>query len=1075
MTHTTPSSSPTPRPPAALTPAQEQVWLLSRLVADSPLPHVPLRLCLRGHLDPGALQSALDLTVARHASLGARFGCVDHRPVQTPGAVGAVPVVHHDIRADAPTPDERRARVDTLTTEAVRVPFDLEHGPLLRACLIREDEHEHTLVVVAHRLVADRGSVELLMSQAMAAYRATVLGEAYVSARARAETVKPPAAEPAGAPPARPPVVPPLFLELPRARAAPADRRLAAGSVVFDVSEADTTALRGLGESVGTGLPAVLLAIHLVLLRRYTGQSTLAVSLTSPGRDTPDGEAATGCFERERTVHCPVDDRQTFRELVHAAQLSLRAATGSADLEPAAHDPAVLGLPGFSYRTTPPFPDAAGLSVSVVPEHNGATSCDLALHMTDHGGRLLGQLVFATDVFDRDTAHRAVGHLTTLLDGVVRDPDRPPAALPLLTEREERAIAGLNSTVAKPPDRTFHELFEEQAARTPDAVAVRAGDSSLTYRALNARANQLAHLLRELGAGPERTTGICMERVPQMVVAVLGVLKAGGAYVPVDPRDPAERTEGILRDAGAATVLVTEAASLPEATAVRTVVLDPEWTVLEGRPSENTPAGPDALEHAAYLLYTSGSTGRPKGVVVENRQLVGYTRAVIDRFGFDGPMRCAMLQPLTVDSSVTMLTPPLCTGGEVQLISRECALDAGRLADWARRWEFDVLKIAPSHLRALQSSSRFAELLPRRLLIIGGEASEWRWLRDLQRMAPHCEVFNHYGPTETTVGVLTLAVADHLDADWETAPIGVPLPGTRAHVVDASGQETPVGVPGELLIGGTNVTRGYHRSPALTAAAFVPDPFGGPPGSRLYRTGDVVRRLPDGSIAFLGRRDDQIKVRGFRVSLGEIDAALGRHPGVRRVVTIVREDVPGDRRIVAYIEPTAPGAVSAPALEEHGRTQLPGHMVPRALVFLDALPLSTHGKVDRAALPAPAAGGRGDASTTPADEPERAVTEIWKDLLHVESVGVEQNFFDLGGHSLMLVELHRRLCLSTGRDIDLLDLFQYTTVRAQAGLLAGERQEPVAPADTDRPRNPVQQNALLKRRQQQLRSRRGAS
>ncbi|MGX1760983.1 non-ribosomal peptide synthetase [Streptomyces lydicus] len=1067
---------PTPPPSAALTSAQEQVWLRSRLVAHSSLPHVPLRLSLHGDLDPGALQSALDLTVARHTSLGTRFTCVNNRPVGTSGAVDPVPVVRHDVRAAAVDRDERRRRVDALVTEAVRAPFDLEHGPLLRACLIREDEQEHTLLAVAHRLVADRDSVDLLMRQTMAVYLAPLTGEKPVLPAPRAKAEVLPATVPERTCPVHSRLAPPPAMDLPRDRAAPEHRSLVSDCVLFEVSETDTSALRRLGKSVDADLQAVLLAAYLVMLHRYTGQNTLAVSVASPGTDAPDRSATTGCFEWDGTAYCTVDDRQTFRDLVRAAQLSLQAVVDPSDGVAVHRAPAASRLPGFSYRSSPPFPDGTGLTVSVVPEDNGATVVDLDLNWTDLGDRLLGQLVFATDVFDRDTAYRASGHLTTLLNSVVRDPSQPWATLPLLTEEEKRVIAHLNDTTTMPSDRTIHELFEEQAARTPEAVAVRAEESCLTYRSLNARANQLAHLLRELGVGPERTVGICMERVPHLVVAVLGVLKAGGAYVPVDPRDPAERADGILRDSDAMAVLVTEATPWHGSTVCRTIVLDNDGAVLDGRPSENTPAAPDAPERVAYLLYTSGSTGRPKGVVVENRQLVAYTRAVIDRFGLNQPMRCAMVQPLTVDSSVTVLTPPLCSGGEVQLISRECALDAGRLADLARQWEFDVLKIAPSHLRALQSSPRFGELLPRRVLIVGGEASQWRWLCDLQRMAPHCQVFNHYGPTETTVGVLAFSVGDHLNEDWEISPIGIPLPGTRAHVVDESGREAPVGVPGELLIGGTNVTRGYHRDNALTAAAFIPDPFGGPPGSRLYRTGDVVRRLPNGAIAFLGRRDDQIKIRGFRVSLGEIDAALNRHPGVRQAVTIVREDVPGDRRITAYVEPTASGAVRAPTLEEHVRTQLPAHMVPRELVLLDALPLSTHGKVDRAALSAMTTAGASDASLiTSASEPERVVMDIWKEVLHVESVGVEQNFFDLGGHSLMLVELHRRLCVSTGQDIDLLDLFDYTTVRAQAGLLASGEPRAVAPVNPAGPVNAEQKNALLKRRQQQLRSRRGSS
>jgi amino acid adenylation domain-containing protein len=625
------------------------------------------------------------------------------------------------------------------------------------------------------------------------------------------------------------------------------------------------------------------------------------------------------------------------------------------------------------------------------------------------------------------------------------------------------------------PGKSFHELFEEQAARTPNATAVRAENGSLTYSELNRRANQLAHLLRELGVGPEVPVGVCMEPSRQLVVAVLGILKAAGAYVPVDPHDPADRKDLILRDADTSVVVVTATAArrLRADASRRIVELDDRGASLEGRPTEDEPSRASGLSHAAYLLYTSGSTGRPKGVVVENRQLVSYTFAIMRRFGIDGPLRYAMVQPLAVDSSITALTPPLCTGGETHLLSRETALNADRLADWFSTQHVDCLKIAPSHLRALQSSPRFTDLFPRRLLVVGGEASDWRWLRDLQRLAPpRCRVFNHYGPTETTVGVLTLAVDEHLDAEWNTCPIGVPLPNTRAYVVDGAGQPVPTGVAGELLIGGDNVARGYYGREDLTAAAFQPDTLSGRPGGRVYRTGDIARRLAGGLIEFLGRVDDQIKVRGFRVELGEIDAALQSHPGVRHAAAIVREDVPGDRRIVAYVEPHTAESFSTAELERQLRQRLPSHMIPRALVAMDALPLSGHGKIDRVALPPPRVPD--DNGCVSAQRPqsglEYRVAGVWKELLHTDAVGIEENFFDIGGHSLLLVELHHRLQAVASWEFDPLKLFQHTTVRAQAEFLSRREQGTTLTAGrTSKP----QRNALLKHRQKQLRAKRG--
>ncbi|HCA85840.1 MAG TPA: non-ribosomal peptide synthetase, partial [Streptomyces sp.] len=852
--------------------------------------------------------------------------------------------------------------------------------------------------------------------------------------------------------------------ELPLDRPRPDRRSLAAEAVPFEVATGTATALRALGDSCGVGLPTVLFALYGVLLHRYSGQTDTVVATPIPGR--PTGTPAPGPAEATAAVRYEITGEQSFRELLGTVR---RALDGVAQTGPPVSATALLGRPGFSFRDVPRLGELAGSTPEFVTVHQGAAYGDLSLRFTQDDDRLTGQLVFATDVFDTATAHRALDHYRTLADSVINAPGLPVGELPILTAAEERTVAELNSAVADVPALTFHQLFEAQAERTPDAIAVRSQRTSLTYSELNGLANQLADLLRGLGAGPGTSTGICLDRGVRMVVAVLGILKAGGAYVPVDPRDPAERRTGILEDARVLAVVTSDPAAVA---GHRTVELDTDCTALRGRPTHNVAAPDSGPSDAAYLLYTSGSTSRPKGVVVENRQLVSYTYAVLKRLGIEGPLHYAMVQPLTVDSSVTALMPPLCTGGEVHLISRDCALDAGKLADWVQTHGVDLLKIAPSHLRALQASPRFTELLPRQYLVVGGEASDWRWLCGLQQLVPHCRVFNHYGPTETTVGVLTLRVADHPDAAWDIAPIGIPLPHTQAHVVDGAGRPVPVGVPGELLIGGDNLARGYHRRDELTASAFVPDHLGGRPGARLYRTGDIVRRLADGSIAFLGRRDDQIKIRGFRVALGEIEAALTGHDGVRSAVVVVREDTPGDRRVVAYVAPHTPGTFRTEDLDRHLRERLSPHMVPQAVVVLDALPLSPHGKVDRSALPAPAAGR---AAHTPAlplrNELERLVADVWKELLpEVPSVGVEENFFDIGGHSLLLVALQHKLQSVAGRDIELLDLFRHTSVRDQAAFLAGLG-EPDAP--TDPKTRGVQQNALMKRRQQQLRAKRG--
>jgi amino acid adenylation domain-containing protein len=670
----------------------------------------------------------------------------------------------------------------------------------------------------------------------------------------------------------------------------------------------------------------------------------------------------------------------------------------------------------------------------------------LDLNLADN--RIAGTIALAGPDLEAVRPERSAAHYLTLLAA-----SGGLGTVDVLTADERREIAGADGEPVDPDAlRPWPELVAEHAARTPSAIAVRYEDVVLSYRELDRRANQLAAVLRACGIGPGAPVALCMPRCERTVVAALGVLKAGAYYVPVDPADPAARRNEILRDSSTR-IVVAAACSVDELPdGVASIELDAEFTMLAGQP-DTPPAVPVLGRDAAYLLYTSGSTGRPKGVLVEHRQLAAYIAAIVRRFGIDRPRSYALVQPLTVDSSVTALAVALATGGQVHVLSRERALDAAGFADWMRRYDVDCLKIAPSHLRALQGSPRFAELLPSWLLIVGGEASSWPWLRDLQRAHPRVRIVNHYGPTETTVGVLTFAVADHLDAQWSTAPIGRALPGTTVTVADHAGREVPLGIAGELVIGGAQVARGYHGAPGRSG-------FAGTGSGRRYRTGDQARRLAGGTVAFLGRDDDQVKVHGFRVELGEVDAALAEHPAVREAASAIDADPGGVPRVVAYV---VPGDVDTAALRAHLKARLSPHMVPWAIMPMDRLPLTPHGKLDRSALPSPGPGahaGSGPGPVAPAAGLEHVVGAVWCDLLGVEAVEPEQNFFDVGGHSLLLVELQKRLRSEAGREVDLLDLLNHPTVRAQAHLLT-RPQRALSP-----PRRPALQAALARRRQQ---------
>ena len=526
----------------------------------------------------------------------------------------------------------------------------------------------------------------------------------------------------------------------------------------------------------------------------------------------------------------------------------------------------------------------------------------------------------------------------------------------------------------------------------------------LTYQELNIRANQLAHYLQALGVGPEALVGICVERSLDMIVGLLGILKAGGAYVPLDPAYPQERLTFILRDAQVPVVLTQQRLALdciePQA---QVVCLDTDWKRI-AQESGTNPVNKVTPDNLVYVMYTSGSTGVPKGVAVEHRQLCNYLHGVLERLALPNPASFATVSTLAADLGNTMVFVPLCTGGCLHVLSQERVADPFAMADYFSRHAIDCLKIVPSHLAALHTSPHPEYIFPRRLLILGGEASRSDWVESLQRLAPGCAILNHYGPTEATVGVLTYRVEENQRSlVTSTLPLGRPLANVQIYLLDQHLQPVPIGVQGELYIGGANLARGYLNQPALTAEQFIPHPFSNAPGARLYKTGDLARYLPDGNIEFLGRTDYQVKIRGYRVELEEVEAALEQHPAIRQAVVCAQEDIQGNKRLVAYVVLSKETAVSLHTLRSFLQTKLPDYMVPAAFVVLDALPLTPNGKIDRQALPAPdqTRPSLGEAFVAPRTPTEELLAGIWAHVLGVESVGLHDNFFALGGHSLL--------------------------------------------------------------------------
>ncbi|HEY4593684.1 MAG TPA: amino acid adenylation domain-containing protein, partial [Thermoanaerobaculia bacterium] len=773
--------------------------------------------------------------------------------------------------------------------------------------------------------------------------------------------------------------------------------------------------LAALARERGATAFMALLAAFGALLHRYTGAGDLVVGTASAGRERVETEGLIGLFVNTLALRLGVEPGQGFAALLDSARDAALEAQAHRDLpferlvEELRPERRLEAPPLFQvmlvFQSAPTAPlRLPGLELRLEEAATVAAKFDLTLDAEElPGGDLALALRYRSDLFDGATARRLLEHLCGLLAGAAADPGLPLAHLPLLTPAERHALVTEWNDAAAPAAAwaCVHEAITAQARQRPTALAAVCEEGTLTYGELDRLSARLARRLRALGVRPEARVGIHLERSLDLLVAILGVLRAGSAYVPLDPEYPRERLAYMLADAGAA-VLVTRAGRAGELAApgVAEVWVD---ALSEEDGGDLAPlAGP---EHLAYVLYTSGTTGRAKGVAIEHRQLAAYVRAVLERLALDAPASFALVSTFAADLGNTVLFPSLCTGGCLHVIPAERAADPAGMADWLGRHEIDCLKIVPSHLAALRSGP--GTVLPRRRLVLGGEATPLALAAELCAELPPGGLLNHYGPTEATVGITTYRAGSSLfEPRCSSLPLGRPLAGTRIHLMDRAGELVPPGAPGEVRVGGTNVSRGYLGRPDLTAERFVPDPFGAP-GDRLYRTGDLARRLPDGALHFLGRIDHQIKVRGFRVELGEVEAALRRLPGVKEAVVAVcgpGEGLSGDRRLVAYV-------VAAGGTASEWRAALlrefPEPMVPSSFVTLESLPLTPNGKVDRAALPAPPEEVATETGAAPAGPVEEILAGIWSGLLG-RRPGRHDGFFEMGGHSLLATQLASR-------------------------------------------------------------------
>ncbi|XXY13216.1 amino acid adenylation domain-containing protein [Sorangium sp. So ce216] len=1024
--------------------AQERLWFLDQLEPESVAYNIPMALRIEGRLDVDALARSVHEVTRRHESLRTTFA---------QGAEGEVVSVVHaeplgglaceDLRGEADGPSRVRAEAE----REARTPFDLKRGPLLRARLLSLSEQEHVLLLTLHHIVSDGWSLGVLVREVTALYeafahhresplaplsiqyadyaawqRAWLSGAELEAQRAYWK------GHLAGAPAA---------LELPTDRPRPAVQSYAGATVRRALGKELSERVDALSHKLGATPFMTLLAGFSVLLGRYSNQRDIVVGTPIANRTRAETEPLIGLFVNTLAVRTDLSGEPTFVDLLGRVKQATLGAYAHQDL-PFERVVEALNVPRdlsrspvfqvmFALQNTPaPALELAGLEVSRLDIEDRIAKFDLSLHVAPGAQGYVATWELNTTLFERESVERMAAHFAVLLRGAVLAAERPVAMLPLLDAGEERRLLSEWSATEAPFDAEacIHDLFEAQARRAPDAVAVTFRGESLTYRQLDARANRVAARLRELGVGPDVCVGVCMDRSIDMLAALLGTLKAGGAYVPMDPSYPRERLAHMLEDSRCQIVVTDERHARAFQDQVAHVLrLDVDRLDVDRLAA--TPAVKPAIRstHLAYVIFTSGSTGRPKGVQITHQAVVNFLTSMAASPGIDARDVLLAVTSISFDIAALELFLPLVRGAKVVLADRDTAADGRRLVELARSSGATIVQATPATYWLMieagwPSTLRFKALC-------GGEALSAALSKELRARAE--SAWNMYGPTETTIWSTSRRLAS------DTPSIGRPIANTTVRVLDGHGRPCPVGVAGELHIGGVGVARGYLGRADLTAERFVPDPYAAHPGARLYRTGDLVRWRADGELEFLGRIDHQVKVRGFRIELGEIETALASHPRVRRALAVVREDAPGDKRLVAYVVADEGETSLSAALRSHLALSLPEYMIPTAFVTLDSLPLTPNGKVDRKALPAPELGGAADRHVAPADATEEALVRIWQEVLKVERVGMNDNFFELGGHSLLATQLVDRIGRQLGRALSLKDLFEAQT---PAGLLS---------------------------------------
>ncbi|MBD2293367.1 amino acid adenylation domain-containing protein [Anabaena sphaerica FACHB-251] len=1021
--------------------SQERLWLLHQLQPDTPLYNESSLLHLTGVLNTIALQKSINEIIKRHEILRTSFQVVDEQTLQ----IIDPKVTFKLTNIELPTYSE--TEVNQIVTEKARQAFDLSQAPLFRGMLIRISEQEHILLLTKHHIISDGWSWQIFYRELAALYQGfcqnipAKLPELPIQYADFARWQKQDLQEKShqlnywkqklkDAPP---------ILNLPTDYPRPAQQSFQGARTTIIIPQILTDALKSFSQQEGVTLFMVLLAAFKTLLYRYTGQTDLSVGTPVANRTHSEIENLLGCFVNTLVLRTDVSGELSFKELVkRVRETALAAYTHQElpfeqlvkELQPErtlSHTPLFQVM--FVFQDAPMLVlQMPNLTLAPLIIDNGSAKFDLTLYVEDTKQELIGFLEYNTDLFHADTVNRMVGHLQTLLEGVVANSQQSLCDLPLLTasERYQLLEEWNNTQVDYPQDQCIHQLFEAQVEKTPDAVAVVFDNQQLTYQEVNTKANQLAHYLQKLGVKPEVLVGICVERSLEMIIAILAVLKAGGAYIPLDPAFPQQRLALMLEDSQALILLsqkhLIESLSTHKA---QIICLDQDWENIATQEITN-PKVKVKSDNLIYTIYTSGSTGKPKGVQIIHSNVVNFLTAIQQELHLTHADSLLSVTTLSFDIAGLEIFLPLIIGAKLILVSREVATDGIQLLQQLNNTSTTVMQATPATWRMLldagwQGKSRLK-------VLCGGEALPQNLAEKLSSRS--AQLWNLYGPTETTIWSTIHQIQD----PKQTIPIGRPLANTQIYILDKSLQPVPVGVTGEIYIGGAGVARGYFNRPELTQEKFIANPFSDNPGEKLYKTGDLGRYLANGEIEYLGRIDYQIKMRGFRIELSEIETIINQHLSIQTNIVVLREDTPGNKTLVAYLTLQPEHSLTIEELRRFLESQLPGYMIPSAFVILETLPLTPNGKIDRASLPAPdptklIQSSHFVAASTPI---ENKLAEIWMEVLGINKVGIHDNFFELGGHSLLATQVISQVRKALGVEIPLCYLFATPTVAGLA-------------------------------------------